>query len=98
MTLNGHSNYVNSFVKLSNDQIASCSADKTIKFWNVKNGQCLKTLEAHSDQIIHLVKLSKNKVISSSSDKKIKVWDIETGLCLQTLEVHEGYVSCIDLY
>ena len=47
MTIKGHSNYVNSFVILSKDQIASCFADKTIKFWNIDNGQCLKTIEAH---------------------------------------------------
>jgi len=30
---------------LCNERIISSSADKTIKIWNVKTGNCLQTLE-----------------------------------------------------
>jgi WD40 repeat protein len=43
--LHGHGNWINS-VALNPDgkTIASSSEDKTIKLWNFKTGECLKTL------------------------------------------------------
>ncbi len=34
---------------LCNERIISSSAEKTIKIWNVKTGNCLQTLEWHKD-------------------------------------------------
>jgi len=37
---------------LSNERIISVSDDQTIKIWNVKTGDCLKTLEGHKDSVL----------------------------------------------
>ncbi len=67
----GHSDWIRHIVKLSNEQIISCSDDKTIKIWNTNTNKCLETIEAHSDAIYHLDKLSSELIASCSGDKSI---------------------------
>jgi len=93
----GHTSYINSIVKISNEKIASCDQDGKIMIWNLDNGERLKTIDAHSGIIWRLVKLSNTQIISCSDDKTIKVWDIETGICLKTLYAHNNKVYCLDL-
>ncbi len=51
-TLKGHTNYV--FCCNFNPQsslVVSGSFDESVRIWDVKTGQCLKTLPAHSDPV-----------------------------------------------
>jgi WD40 repeat protein len=36
-------------ITLSDGTLVSCSQDKTIKFWNINDGQCIKTLNGHTE-------------------------------------------------
>jgi WD40 repeat protein len=76
----------------------SGSADKTIKIWNVDNGECLKTLKGHNDLVWRTIYSPDGKyVISGSNDKTIKIWNVESGECLRTLEGHTNYVMSVDI-
>ncbi len=67
----------------------SGSADKTIKIWNVDNGECLKILNGHQEHVWRTIYSPDGKyVISGSLDKTIKIWNAESGKCLRTLEGH----------
>ena len=89
--LEGHSNWVNYIVRLSNKNIVSCSDDKTIKVWNVNTGECLKTIE-DSEENYYFTKLSNDKIISHSKEGISKLFDIKSGNCLKTFNCRWGLV------
>jgi WD40 repeat protein len=95
-TLTGHSGAVWS-VALSPDgqTLASGSADKTIKVWNLDTGQLRRTITGHSD-IIRSVTFSPDgqTLASGSGDKTIKLWNLQTGQ-IRTLSGHSGPVWSI---
>ena len=73
-------------------EIISSSLDRTIKIWNSKNGECLKTLEDHQDCVTNILIIPNNKFITGSIDKTVKVWDLNSYQCLKTL-VCESHVD-----
>jgi autophagy-related protein 16 len=74
-TLTGHAAKVNSakFLGVPN-KIASGSADRTIKLWDVSRGACIKTFFAGSN-CFDLV-YGNYVIISGHFDKKIRCWDL----------------------
>lgn len=61
--------------------LVSCSADLTIKVWDVNNDyKCVKTLYGHDHSVSCVDYLpSGDTIISSSRDKTIKLWDASSG-------------------
>ncbi len=83
-----HSSSVNSIlISPDGKYIVSCSiVDKTIKIWDIKTGEHLKTLEGHLDLITTIVISPDGKyIVSGSWNDIIKIWDVENGKCLNTL-------------
>lgn len=71
-----HSATIYSLLLLSDGRLASCSADKTIKIYNIENNyNCEITVEGHTDAVSDLCQLE-NKKIVSCSDTTIKIWSI----------------------
>ncbi|MEH2226107.1 nSTAND1 domain-containing NTPase [Nostoc sp.] len=96
-TLEGHSRPVNSIAYSPNGkQLASASADNTIKIWDVSNGQLLKTLTGHSSPL-NSVTYSPNgqQLASASADNTIKIWDVSSGQLLKTLTGHSSPVNSV---
>ncbi|KAM0714293.1 hypothetical protein Q7P37_010080 [Cladosporium fusiforme] len=94
-TLRGHKRGV-AGVKFSPDgkQIASCSADCTLKIWSAATGALQHTLEGHLAGISALSWSPDSRVLASGSDDKlIRMWDVETGKALPVpLAGHHNYV------
>ncbi|KAF5707242.1 hypothetical protein FMUND_11200 [Fusarium mundagurra] len=93
----GHSENVNS-VAFSHDskKIASASADKTIRIWNAKTGECEQVLEDHSGCVNSVVfSHDSTKLASASYDETIQIWDAETGEYEQVLEDHSNNVNSV---
>lgn len=61
--------------------LVSCSADLTIKVWDVNSDyKCIKTLYGHDHNISSVAYLpSGDVIVSSSRDKTIKFWDASSG-------------------
>jgi WD40 repeat protein len=97
MTLKGHDESVAYIEYLDNNELASCSNDKTVKIWDLESGECLSTLEGHSLEVNILCVLSDNRLASGSDDKTVKIWDLETYECLETMEVNSPIYSLIEL-
>jgi WD40 repeat protein len=86
-TLTGHADSIWSLA-LSNDGhiLISGSADKTIKVWNVDDGQPLFTLTGHTD-VVRAIALGYDgqTIASGSGDGTIKLWDVRTQGLTSTL-------------
>ena len=61
-------------------EIASCSADMSVKLWDFSTFDCLKTLQGHDHNVSSVTFLpSGDFLVSSSRDKTIKIWEVATG-------------------
>ncbi|WKT54165.1 hypothetical protein QSH57_004749 [Fusarium oxysporum f. sp. vasinfectum] len=92
-TLEGHGNEVNSVVFSADGQyLASGSADRTVKIWDVATGACVQTLEGYGNLVFSA---DGQYFASGSGDGTVKIWDTATGACIQTLEGHGGSVRSV---
>ncbi len=78
--------------------LASGSEDKTIKLWNTKTGNEIRTLTGHKDTV-YSVAFSPDgtKLASGSGDKTIKLWNTKTGNEIRTLTGHKNTVYSVAL-
>ena len=76
MQLEGHTNHIYKIIKISNDIIASCSGDYSIKIWDLNEEKIIKSLEKHTKPVKSIVLLSDKYLVSGGIDGTLKVWDI----------------------
>ena len=79
------------------NMLASSSSDDTIKLWDARSGEVLRTLEGHTEGVDSVVFTPDgNTLASGSDDKTIKLWNASSGELLRTLEGHtEGVDSVV---
>ena len=84
---NAHEDWIYKVITLTNDRIASCSNDKTIKVWSSKEPYTLlSTLTGHKKYVIDIIQLKdKEKLVSGSRDYSVKVWNLTTYQCEATI-------------
>ena len=76
--------------------IVSGSWDHTVKVWDLRTGQELRTLRGHNSSVLSVaVTPDGKKVISGSADNTIKVWDLETAQQLLNLTKHKERVNAL---
>jgi WD40 repeat protein len=73
-------------------QIATGSADHTVKLWDAQTGHCANTLKGHRNSVWSVAFSPDGQSLASGSDDKtIKLWSVGTGKCMQTLKTQEPY-------
>lgn len=87
--LKGHSSAIWSIIALSNGNLVTGSADKTIKIW--QKDQCIVTLTGHTDVVRQLTILPFSGFASCSNDGTIRLWS-EDGQCLRELAGHRAFI------
>ncbi|KAG9063807.1 hypothetical protein KI688_003919 [Linnemannia hyalina] len=68
-------------------KVISGSRDTTIKIWDIRSGECVRTYSGHTASVLCL-QYDDTRIVSGSSDTSILVWDLETGQILQRLNGH----------
>lgn len=78
----------------SGKTVVSASSDRTLRFWDVKTGEHLKTI-APEKHIFSIAFSPDGQTIASSHLGEIYLWNVETGALQRTLTGHIGYVYTI---
>ena len=73
--------------------LASGSWDDTVRLWDVRGSQCLRTFEGHTDAV-SAVRLGPdgNQGFSASFDQTVRLWDAKSG---GELKVFKGHTSSV---
>jgi len=72
----------------------SCSADDTLRIWELETGAVRRELEGHLGQVYTCRWLPSGLVaLSGGADMQLKLWSAETGQCHATLRGHTGAVQ-----
>jgi G protein beta subunit-like protein len=78
--------------------LATTSADKTIKIWNVKDYKHIKTLTGHSRWVWDCVFSADSAyLVSASSDHVARLWELQSSETIRHYTGHIKAVSCVAL-
>ena len=92
---NGHSDTVYG-VSFNPDstKLATCSADKFIKVFEIPNGKFVKSFEGHTHHVLDVGWRGDGKFLASAgADNTVKVWDYEKGEQVRTIPAHGKQVT-----
>ncbi|GAB1289476.1 WD repeat domain 86 [Apodemus speciosus] len=86
----GHESYV-TFCQLEDEAAFTCSADCTIRRWDVRTGQCLQVYRGHTS-IVNRILFTNGQLFSSSYDRTARVWAVDKGHVSQEFRGHRNCV------
>jgi WD40 repeat protein len=89
-----HDSSVRSITKSRDDRFfITCSADKTVKIWEMVSMSLYATLSGHSQTVTSVSVTEDNlSILSSSCDDTVIVWSIKTCLKIHQFSFHNSYV------
>jgi WD40 repeat protein/uncharacterized caspase-like protein len=94
----GHSGFVND-VKLSPDgkYLATASGDSTVKLWDVRTGQLIKTITAHTSEVFDLAFSNDGLYLATASkDTTAIIWSLPSLRQVHILMGHYGDLTKIE--
>ena len=74
--------------------LATGSADKFVKVWNLPDGKFVKSFEGHTHHVLDVGWMSDGKLLASAgADNTVKVWDFDKGEQARTIAAHGKQVT-----
>src|SRR5262249_6152867 len=92
---NGHSDTVYGICfSPDNKMIATASADKFVKVWEVPSGKFVKSFEGHTHHVLDIGWAADGKLLASAGGANtVKIWDFEKGEQVRTINAHQRQVT-----
>lgn len=89
-TLEGHQDRISSVAfDRKGETLASGSLDSTVKIWDVRSGNLLRTFQGHGAMRAVAFDPQGETLASGSFDKTVELWEARSGKLLRALEGHE---------
>lgn len=90
--LKGHESEVYKVIELEDEKLCSSSYDRTIKIWDEKNYECIKTLKTPEDTVISLLQMNDYLVSAGISGyRSLRLWNLKNWKCKYIREVYCCY-------
>jgi WD40 repeat protein len=70
----GHTDRVLKIIQLENDDLCSCSFDKTIKCWDWNTKKLKLNLSGHNNYVRSIIQLHNGYLASAGEDSKVIIW------------------------
>jgi WD40 repeat protein len=92
---NGHSDTVYGLCfSPDGKMVATGSADKFVKVWEVPSGKFVKSFEGHTHHVLDVGWMADGKLLASAGgDNTVKVWDFDKGEQARTINAHTKQVT-----
>ena len=82
----------------ANKWVATGAVDNTIRIWDTKVGQELRSLSGHSGAVSYLVVSGDGKILASAgNDKTVRIWDVAYGKEIRKFDVPGAPAAGIDV-
>ncbi|XP_030827783.1 WD repeat-containing protein 86 isoform X1 [Camarhynchus parvulus] len=85
------------FCHLENEAAFTCSADHTIRKWDVVTGQCLAIYRGHTS-IVNRILVAKDYLFSGSYDRTARCWSVDKEKQIQEFRGHRNCVLTLAHY
>ncbi|KAF8837557.1 WD40 repeat-like protein [Paxillus ammoniavirescens] len=97
LTISAHEDAVYGIAYLSGGRgLVTCSRDKTVRVWDVENGEQKGMTMEHDGWVQGLaVTRDGKRILSGCWDKALRVWDVDTHQPIAEWGDHEGIIRCI---
>lgn len=81
---------------LSDDELVSCSLDRSVVVWSISDGQSKRVLDGHSRGITASAFLQESGVlVTAGLDQSLRVWKVDTRELLHSLTIHTQPVNAL---
>ena len=77
--------------------LLSASWDNTLKLWDTRSMECVRTLKGHTESILGVALSPDDQfAISSAGDQTLRIWRLKDGKCVHVVEGHTDIVTCVN--
>jgi WD40 repeat protein len=85
-TLEGHTDRVTGVTEITGGKLLSWSFDKTLRLWNLKNGECELIFAGHENWVEHALPHPDGRIASwAFDDNEVRLWNVRNGACEHTV-------------